>query len=91
MRENRTPEPTKNQYGPFTEEEFDTLRLAACKHGATDEQMTSFLNWARKVKIKATLLELIQRGDLEISGYKDDGTFVMKLPDSQLQQANPCS
>jgi hypothetical protein len=44
--------------------------------------MTIFLNWARKVKIKAALLDLIQRGELEISGYKDDGTFVMKLPDN---------
>ena len=51
--------------------------------------MAIFLDWARKVKINATLLELIQRGDLEISGYKDDGSFVVKVPDSQLQQANP--
>jgi hypothetical protein len=80
MRENQTPEPTDDQYGPFTEEEFDTLLLRACKHGATDEEMTIFLNWATKSKINATLLDLIQRGDLEISGYKDDGTFVMKLP-----------
>jgi hypothetical protein len=91
MRENQTSEPTDDQYGPFTEEEFDTLLLAAGKHGATDEEMATFLNWARKTKIKATLLDLILQGDLEISGYKDDGTFVMKLPDSQLQQANPCS
>ena len=83
MRENQTPEPTDDQYGPFTEEEFDTLLLAACKHGATDEQMATFLNWARKVKIKATLLELIQQGDVEICGYRDDGTFVAKVPDSQ--------
>jgi hypothetical protein len=89
MRENQTPEPTKDQYGPFTEEEFDTLLLAASKHGATDEEMTTFLNWARKTKINAELLNLIQRGAVEISGYKDDGTFVMKLPDSQLQQGSP--
>jgi len=82
MRENQTPGPTDDQYFPFTEEEFDTLLQCACKHGATDEQMTTFLNWAKKVKIKATLLDLIQRGDLEISGYNDDGTFVMKLPDN---------
>ena len=82
MRENQTPEPTDEQYDPFTKEEFDTLTLRACKHGATDEEMTIFLNWARKVKIKAALLDLIQRGELEISGYKDDGTFVMKLPDN---------
>ena len=91
MRENQTSEPTDDQYGPFTEEEFDTLLLAACKHGATDEQMDTFLNWARKIKIKVALLDLIQRGDVEISGYNDDGTFVMKLPDSQLQKANQCS
>ena len=84
MRENQTPEPTDDQYGLFTEEEVDTLILRACKHGATDEQMTIFLNWASKVKINAALLDLIQRGDLEISGYKDDGTFVTNLPDSQL-------
>ena len=83
MRENQTPEPTDDQYGPFTEEEFDTLLLAACKHGATDEEMTIFLNWAKKVKIKATLLDMIQRGDLEICGYRDDGRFVAKVPDSQ--------
>ena len=83
MRENQTPEPTDDQYGPFTEEEYNTLVLRAAKHGATDEEMTTFLNWARKVKIKATLLELIQLGDLEICGYNDDGTFVMKRPDSQ--------
>ena len=82
MRENQTPEPADDQYGPFTEEEFDTLLLCTCKHGATDEEMTIFLNWARKVKIKATLLDLIQRGNLEISGYNDDGAFVMKLPDN---------
>jgi hypothetical protein len=87
MRENETPEPTKDQYGPFTEEEFDTLLLAACKHGATDEQMTTFLNWARKTKIRAALLDLIQRGDVEICGYRDDGNFVAKVPDSQLQGA----
>lgn len=82
MRENQTPEPTDDQYGPFTEEEFDTLILRACKHGATDEEMATFLNWARSVKIKSELLNLIQGGALEISGYKDDGTFVMKLPDN---------
>src|SRR4029077_14173157 len=82
MKKNQTPEPTDDQYGPFTEEEFDTLLLCACKHGATDEEMTIVLNWARKVKIKATLLDLIRRGNLEISGYNDDGTFVMKLPDN---------
>jgi hypothetical protein len=80
MRENQTPEPTDDQYGPFTEEEFNTLILCACKHGATDEEMTIFLNWARKTKVNAELLNLIQGGALEISGYKDDGTFVMKLP-----------
>ena len=82
MRENQTSEPTDDQYAPFTKEEYDTLLLCACKHGATDEEMTIFLNWARKVKINAALLDLIQRGELEISGYKDDGTFVMKLPDN---------
>src|SRR5215467_5804327 len=84
MRENQTSEPTDDQYGLFTEEEVDTLILRACKHGATDEEMTIFLNWARKVKIHAALLDLIQRGDVEISGYNDDGTFVMKLPDNTL-------
>ena len=87
MRGNQAPEPTKDQYGPFTEEEFDTLLLRACKHGATDEEMATFLNWARKTKINAALLDLIQRGDVEISGYKDDGSFVAKVPDSQLQGA----
>jgi len=82
MRENQTSEPTDDQYAPFTEEECDALLLCACKHGATDEEMTSFLNWARKVKIHAALLDLIQQGDVEISGYNDDGTFVMKLPDN---------
>ena len=82
MRENQTSEPTDDQYGPFTEEEYDTLVLRASKHGAREEETAIFLNWARKVKIKAALLDLIQRGDLEISGYNDDGTFVMKLPDN---------
>jgi hypothetical protein len=45
--------------------------------------MVTFLAWARKAKINAALLDLIQRGDMEISGYKDDGTFVVKVPDSQ--------
>jgi hypothetical protein len=91
MRETQTPEPTDDRYGPFTEEEVDTLILRACKHGATEEEVATFLAWASKAKINATLLDVIQRGDVEISGYKDDGTFVMNLPDSQLQQANPCS
>ena len=80
MRENQTPEPIDDQYGPFTEEEFDTLLLCVSKNGATDEEMTIFLNWARKTKINAALLDLIKDGEVEISGYKDDGTFVMKLP-----------
>ena len=88
MREKQKLEPTNEEYGPFTEEEFDTLLLRACKHGATDEEMTTFLNWARKVKINAALLDLIQRGDLEISGYNDDDTFVMKLPDNPPKPAD---
>ena len=82
MKENETSEPTDDQYAPFTEDDYDTLLLCACKHGATDEEMTIFLNWAAKVKFRAELLDLIQRGDLEISGYNDDGTFVMKAPDN---------
>ena len=82
MRENQTSEPTDDQYAPFTEDDYDTLLLCACKHGATDEEMTIFLNWARKVKIKAALLDLIQRGTWRFSGYNDDGTFVMKAPDN---------
>jgi hypothetical protein len=82
IRENQTPEPTDDPYSPFTEEEFDTLLQCACKNGATDQQRTTFLNWAKKVKIKATLLELIQRGDLEISGYNDNGTFLINVPNN---------
>jgi hypothetical protein len=88
-RKNQMSEPTDDQYGPFTEEEFDMLLLAACKHGATNEEMGTFLNWARKTKIRGALLELIQRGDVEISGYTDDGHFVMKLPDSQQRDPAP--
>jgi hypothetical protein len=89
MRGNQAPEPTKDQYGPFTEEEFETLFLRACKHGATDEEMETFLSWASKAKINAALLDLIQRGDVEISGYKDDGSFVVKVPDSQGRAPTP--
>jgi hypothetical protein len=89
MRGNQAPEPTKDHYGPFTEEEFETLLLRACKHGATEYEMATFLAWARKAKINAALLDLIQRGDLEISGYKDDGSFVAKVPDSQGRAPTP--
>ena len=81
MRENQTSEPNDYQYGPFTQEEFDTLLRCACKHGATDEEITTFLNWARKTKIRAALLDLIQAGEVEISGYTDDGHFVTRLSD----------
>jgi hypothetical protein len=43
--------------------------------------MAAFLAWAQETKINAALLNLIQRGDVEITGYKDDGSFVTKLPD----------
>ena len=89
MRGNQAPEPTDDQYGPFTEEEFDTLLLRACKHGATHEEMETFLAWASKAKINAALLDLIQRGDVEISGCKDDGSFVVKVPDSQGRAPTP--
>jgi hypothetical protein len=89
MRENQTPEPTDDQYGLFTKEECDTLILRACKHGATEEETATFLAWANKAKINAALLDLIQRGDLEISGYKDDGAFVVNVPDSQGSAPTP--
>jgi hypothetical protein len=89
MTENQTPAPNKDQYGPFTEEEYNTLVLHAAKHGATKYEMATFLAWASKAKINAALLDLIQRGDVEISGYKDDGTFVMNLPDSQGRAPTP--
>jgi len=82
MRENQTPETTNDQYGPFTEEEYETLVRRACKHGATEEEMATFLAWAGEVKIKAAVLDLIERGDVEICGYNDDGTFSMKVPDN---------
>jgi len=88
MRENQTSEPTGDQYGPFTEEEYNTLVLRASKHGATKYEMATFLNWAQETKIRVALLNLIERGDAEITGYKDDGTFVVKAAP---EQANPCS
>jgi hypothetical protein len=89
MRANQTPAPNKDQYGPFTEEECDTLILRACKHGATEYEMATFFNWAQETKINAALLNLIERGDAEITGYKDDGTFVVKASDSQGRALTP--
>ena len=51
--------------------------------------MATFLNWARKTKINAALLDLIQRGDVEICGFKDDGSFVAKVPDPQGRAPTP--
>jgi hypothetical protein len=80
-RESQTSEPTGKQYGPFTKEDVDTLLQRACKHGATKYEMAAFLAWAQETKINAALLNLIQRGDVEITDHKDDGSFVTKLPD----------
>jgi hypothetical protein len=104
MRENQTParikelerirkvpeeSGVKDQYGPFREEEYNTLVLRACKHGATKYEIATFLAWASKAKINIALLNLIERGDVEITGYKDDGTFVVKASDSQGRAPTP--
>ena len=70
---------------PLPEDEPHVLR--AYDHGATKEEMTTFLNWARKTRIRAALLDLIERRELDICGYKDDGRLVVTVPDNPPPQS----